>query len=62
MSRRGCQHGPGGREGIALPVGAPVREQEACGEHEHDHGGADSGSERDRVRPFPRPRDLLAGE
>jgi hypothetical protein len=61
--RRGhCEHGPCAGKSLALPVDTPVREQEACDEHEDDGGAADPGAQGDRFRALALLNDLLAGE
>jgi hypothetical protein len=62
MLRGRCKHGLRGGEILALPVDAPICEQETSDEGEQDGGAADPCAEGDRVRPLPLLLDLLAGE
>src|SRR4029079_7438537 len=54
--------GLGVQSSRVLPIGAPVREQEASDEDEQDDGAADAGHEADGARPLALLLDLLAGE
>ena len=62
VSRGSGEHGPCVGEGLALPVDAPIREQEASDEREQDGGAADAGDEADGALPLALLLDLLAGE